>query len=118
MLHGTVRATFSIGQTSNQFQLEMTPNGFVGSKTNGENDTKALANRNGTAIDAAARVVRPLSGGVHVPTLAFFKPDTEEIDLETTARHAINLAKTGISGLVVHGSNGEAPHLTSDERKA
>ncbi|KAK5174854.1 hypothetical protein LTR16_011461, partial [Cryomyces antarcticus] len=37
--------------------------------------------------------------------------------LETQARHAIHLAKSGIRGLVILGSTGEAVHVTTAERK-
>lgn len=57
----------------------------------------------------------PLPDGVYVPTLAFFKDD-DELDLEATQRHAIYLAESGAAGLVVHGSNGEAVHLSREER--
>ncbi|KAI1336965.1 dihydrodipicolinate synthetase family protein [Xylariaceae sp. FL0016] len=56
-----------------------------------------------------------LPNGVYVPTLAFFKTN-DEVDLEATQRHAIYLAEAGVAGLVVHGSNGEAVHLTREER--
>ncbi|KAJ5936664.1 hypothetical protein N7466_003114 [Penicillium verhagenii] len=59
----------------------------------------------------------PLSKGVYVPTVAFFKPD-EELDLETTEKHAAYLARSGVTGLVTQGSNGEAVHLDREERKA
>ncbi|KAI0600028.1 dihydrodipicolinate synthase [Biscogniauxia sp. FL1348] len=58
---------------------------------------------------------RPLPDGVYVPTLAFFN-EKDEIDLETTQKHAIYLAEAGVAGLVVHGSNGEAVHLSREER--
>ncbi|RYO98282.1 hypothetical protein DL764_007131 [Monosporascus ibericus] len=58
---------------------------------------------------------RPLPGGVYVPTLAFFKAN-DELDLEATQRHAIHLAEAGVAGIVVHGSNGEAVHLSREER--
>ncbi|KAI0020200.1 dihydrodipicolinate synthetase family protein [Xylariomycetidae sp. FL0641] len=57
----------------------------------------------------------PLSEGVYVPTLAFFNAN-DEIDLEATQRHAIYLAESGVAGIVVHGSNGEAVHLSREER--
>jgi 4-hydroxy-2-oxoglutarate aldolase len=56
-----------------------------------------------------------LKPGIYIPTVAFFKED-EEVDIETTKRHAIRLASTGIRGIVTHGSNGEAAHLSHDER--
>ncbi len=57
----------------------------------------------------------PLPDGVYVPTVAFFKAN-DEVDLEATQRHAIHLAEAGVAGLVVHGSNGEAVHLSREER--
>lgn len=57
----------------------------------------------------------PLAEGVYVPTVAFFKAD-DELDLETTQRHAVHLAESGVAGLVIHGSNGEAVHLSREER--
>lgn len=59
----------------------------------------------------------PLTKGVYVPTVAFFQPD-EEIDLATTEKHATYLARSGVTGLVTQGSNGEAVHLDREERKA
>ncbi|KAK6953978.1 hypothetical protein Daesc_003940 [Daldinia eschscholtzii] len=57
----------------------------------------------------------PLPHGVYVPTVAFFN-ENDDIDLEATQRHAIHLAEAGVAGLVVHGSNGEAVHLSREER--
>ncbi|KAI9642302.1 hypothetical protein NHQ30_009104 [Ciborinia camelliae] len=57
-----------------------------------------------------------LKGGVYVPTVAFFDPDSEEVDVKKVAQHATNLAASGIAGLVTQGSNGEAVHLMHDER--
>ena len=54
--------------------------------------------------------------GFYVPTVAFFKPESEDVDVETTRQHAIRLAQAGVAGLVTHGSNGEAVHLSRDER--
>lgn len=51
-----------------------------------------------------------------MPTVAFFSPQTEDVDVATTARHSIRLAQAGVTGIVVHGSNGEAVHLDHDER--
>lgn len=59
----------------------------------------------------------PLTKGVYVPTVAFFKAD-EEVDLATTEKHAAYLAHSGVTGLVTQGSNGEAVHLDREERKA
>lgn len=48
---------------------------------------------------------------------AFFTPD-DEIDIPATQRHAARLLAAGVAGLVVHGSNGEAVHMSRRERRA
>lgn len=60
---------------------------------------------------------RPLKPGVYVPTVVFFDPESEDLDLESVSNHAIRLAKAGVVGITTQGSNGEAVHLTHDERK-
>ena len=57
-----------------------------------------------------------LPGGVYVPMLAFFTSD-DTIDVPTTQRHTARLLAAGVTGLVVHGSNGEAVHLSRRERR-
>ncbi|KAL1884976.1 hypothetical protein Plec18167_001633 [Paecilomyces lecythidis] len=59
----------------------------------------------------------PLRPGVYAPTVTFFNPDTENLDIPSIRRHAVRLAKAGLVGLVTQGSNGEAVHLTREERK-
>lgn len=59
---------------------------------------------------------RPLVPGVYVPTLAFFESHTEDLDLDTTAKHAVRLAQAGVAGITTQGSNGEAVHLSHHER--
>ncbi|KAM3545899.1 hypothetical protein ARSEF1564_001180 [Beauveria bassiana] len=59
---------------------------------------------------------RPLSRGIYVPTMAFFDAETEELDTKTIGRHAVRLAKAGVAGIAVQGSNGEAVHLMHEER--
>jgi dihydrodipicolinate synthase/N-acetylneuraminate lyase len=70
---------------------------------------------NGTSAHGGF-VSRPLSGGLYVPTVAFFSSD-DSVDVETTRLHAERLAKAGVAGLVTHGSNGEAVHLDHQERQ-
>ncbi|KAL8941069.1 MAG: hypothetical protein Q9211_001971 [Gyalolechia sp. 1 TL-2023] len=64
--------------------------------------------------DAHPRLLRP---GLYVPTLTFFHADTEDLDLGAIAKHAVRLAQAGVAGLTTQGSNGEAVHLTHQERK-
>lgn len=59
---------------------------------------------------------RALTPGIYVPTLTFFTP-TDELDLATAKSHALRLANSGITGLTLQGSNGEAVHLNPTERK-
>jgi dihydrodipicolinate synthase/N-acetylneuraminate lyase len=56
-----------------------------------------------------------LAPGFYVPTVAFFTPQ-DTVDERTTSEHALRLAKAGITGIVTHGSNGEAVHLDHQER--
>lgn len=52
-----------------------------------------------------------------MPTVVFFKPDTEDLDLPTISKHAVRLAKAGVAGITTQGSNGEAVHLSHKERQ-
>lgn len=59
---------------------------------------------------------RSLVPGIYVPTVAFFDPSTDNVDVETIANHAVRLAKAGVAGITTQGSNGEAVHLSHKER--
>lgn len=59
---------------------------------------------------------RPLVAGVYVPTMCFFEEGTEDVDTATIASHAVRLARAGVTGLATQGSNGEAVHLSHEER--
>lgn len=67
--------------------------------------------------NGSARTARPLKPGVYVPTMTFFDPQTEDLDLDTLKKHVVRLAKDGITGIAVQGTNGEAVHLSHSERK-
>jgi 2-keto-3-deoxy-L-rhamnonate aldolase len=66
----------------------------------------------------------PPPAGVYVPVPTFFvskkaanySPIAAPLDLVTQGAHSVHLAKSGIRGLVVLGSTGEAVHLTNKER--
>jgi 4-hydroxy-2-oxoglutarate aldolase len=66
------------------------------------------------SIDAGIR--RSLVPGIYVPTVAFFEPATDNVDVETIASHAVRLARAGVAGITTQGSNGEAVHLSHKER--
>ncbi|KAK5092340.1 hypothetical protein LTR70_003973 [Exophiala xenobiotica] len=72
-----------------------------------------MSSTNGTN---GTRPQRQLKPGINVPLVAFFQPETEDIDVESTKKHAIRLAQAGLTSLTVQGSNGEAVHLTREER--
>ncbi|KAJ8586938.1 aldolase [Rhizopogon salebrosus TDB-379] len=54
--------------------------------------------------------------GVYVPAVLFFK-ENEDFDVPAIKSHVLRLAQGGVTGIVVQGSNGEAQHLSHDERK-
>lgn len=76
-----------------------------------------LIDSDASSVDSAdVGIRRVLIPGFYVPTLAFFDSKTEALDLQTTAQHAVRLAQAGVAGLVTQGSNGEAVHLSHQER--
>jgi 4-hydroxy-2-oxoglutarate aldolase len=89
------------------------------STTNGRHDdSNGYRNGDSSSTQQPRRrtETRRLVPGIYVPTVAFFKSETDSVDVEAVERHAARLAKTGIAGLVTHGSNGEAVHLDHAER--
>ncbi|KAG7409962.1 putative 4-hydroxy-2-oxoglutarate aldolase [Fusarium oxysporum f. sp. rapae] len=62
-----------------------------------------------------SRVSGPPPHGVYAPVITFFGGQ-ENVDFDSIAKHVQRLLKAGITGLVVHGSNGEATHLSDKER--
>lgn len=71
---------------------------------------------NGAANGRATR--RPLPCGIYAPTMTFFNPETEDVDIPTVKKHAERLVRDGLAGLVTMGSNGEAIHCTREEKLA
>lgn len=61
---------------------------------------------------------RPLPCGIYAPTMTFFDPESEDLDIPTIKKHAQRLVRDGLVGLVVMGSNGEAVHCTREEKLA
>ena len=62
----------------------------------------------------APRVPEP---GVWCPAVTFFNHGTDTIDLASQKKYFSYLSQTGLTGLVVQGSNSEAFLLTREERK-
>ncbi|KAI6088665.1 dihydrodipicolinate synthetase [Hypoxylon rubiginosum] len=69
------------------------------------------------SVDEEFHMTRPLVPGVYVPTMCFFDEETEDVDTNAIARHAVRLAQAGVTGVATQGSNGEAVHLTHAERQ-
>ena len=79
-----------------------------------ESNGYANGHANGTSQGHPERTLKP---GINVPTVAFFHPGSEDVDVETVAKHAVRLARAGISSITTQGSNGEAIHLSHSERQ-
>jgi 2-keto-3-deoxy-L-rhamnonate aldolase len=68
----------------------------------------------------------PPPAGIYVPVPTFFASKSHAsydavvppVDIDTQAAHAVYLAKSGIKGLVVFGSTGEAVHIHPRNRRA
>ena len=54
--------------------------------------------------------------GIYPPVPTFFDAQ-EDLDVETLRQHLRRLAESPVAGYVLMGSNGEAVHLTDDERR-
>ncbi|KZF23873.1 aldolase [Xylona heveae TC161] len=59
--------------------------------------------------------IQPPRYGVYTPMVTFFH-ENEDIDYDSITQHVQRLLGSGVAGLVVHGSNGEATHLLREER--
>ncbi len=59
--------------------------------------------------------IRELQGGIYPPLPTFFQ-ENEDLDLSILQRHIQRISMSGIAGYVVMGTNGEAVHLSRDER--
>ncbi|KAI1645087.1 aldolase [Daldinia loculata] len=73
---------------------------------------------NSAEVNGHTTTRRPLPCGIYAPTMTFFDPETEELDIPTIKKHAERLVRDGLAGLVTMGSNGEAIHCTRDEKVA
>ncbi|PNS17047.1 L-threo-3-deoxy-hexylosonate aldolase [Sphaceloma murrayae] len=61
--------------------------------------------------------VKPYPPGIHVPTLTWFKDDEDQnLDWEVQETHLRFLITSGLHGIVIAGTNGEAAALSQKER--
>ena len=59
----------------------------------------------------------PYPPGIHVPSLTWFKSDaTQSVDWDLQERHIEFLIRSGIHGIVIAGTNGEAATLVPEEK--
>ena len=54
--------------------------------------------------------------GIYVPAVTFFDPDKDTLLVEQQAQYYSYLARTGLTGLVILGTNAETFLLTREER--
>ena len=65
----------------------------------------------------ALNELKALKRGIYVPVLTFFKGEHgAELDLDAFEKHITYVATSGVAGIVVLGSTGEAVSLTDDEK--
>lgn len=95
----------------------MPPSALLPSDHSANGISNGSLRRQTNGCNGTSHHIRRLGPGVYVPTVAFFG-DNEDVDIPTTEKHVVRLAKAGIAGVVTHGSNGEAVHLERDERVA
>ncbi|GAB7358846.1 hypothetical protein MBLNU230_g4069t1 [Neophaeotheca triangularis] len=75
------------------------------------------SNENGVGA-ARPSSAKPYPPGVHVPSLTFFDASTrQEIDWQIQNKHLDFLVRSGVHGVVLAGTNGEAVTLGRSEKK-
>jgi len=68
------------------------------------------------ATNHSARSRNALRHGIYSPVMTFFKPDSEDVDISVCRKHVVRLCEAGLVGIIVMGSNGEAVHLSTEEK--
>jgi len=69
---------------------------------------------NGFTISSRPR--NPLRPGIYSPVMTFFDPETEDLNIPTIRKHVVRLCDAGLVGIITMGSNGEAVHLSEEEK--
>ncbi|KXH58080.1 dihydrodipicolinate synthetase [Colletotrichum nymphaeae SA-01] len=109
--------SFTAGYNRIPFNPTTSSNLHIRSLTTAESNSPLSSSYDSASLGADLQETRPLVPGVYVPTMCFFEPGTENVDVDTVARHAVRLAQAGVTGLATQGSNGEAVHLSHAERQ-
>jgi len=97
--------------TTGHYTRDINPN------INGLSISNGHSNSTRNGMNGSTTPIKHLAAGVYVPTVCFFDPETEDLDIITIQKHAVRLAKAGVAGLVTQGSNGEAVNLSQTERR-
>jgi 4-hydroxy-2-oxoglutarate aldolase len=75
------------------------------------------SNENGGHANTTRSSVKPYPPGIHVPCLTFFDASPrQELDLSTQEKHIRFLVQSGVHGVVLAGTNGEAIALSRAEK--
>ncbi|KAK1057797.1 hypothetical protein LTR74_013869 [Friedmanniomyces endolithicus] len=73
---------------------------------------------NGVKSNGHSAAVKPYPPGVHVPSLTFFDSShSQEIDWDTQRKHISFIVRSGVHGIVLAGTNGEAFPLSRTEKQ-
>ncbi|KAK0264750.1 hypothetical protein LTR91_000055 [Friedmanniomyces endolithicus] len=76
------------------------------------------ATENGVKSNGHSVAAKPYPPGVHVPSLTFFDSSpSQEIDWETQRKHISFIVRSGVHGIVLAGTNGEAFPLSRTEKQ-
>lgn len=73
---------------------------------------------NGTNGHTAKPVFQAPKPGCYVPAVTFFDAESDKLELNAQAKYYAYLASTGLTGLVILGTNAETFLLTRGERRA
>ncbi|KAL2020425.1 hypothetical protein VTK56DRAFT_8468 [Thermocarpiscus australiensis] len=109
--------SFTSGYNRTAFRPIVTSGLLTGHVNSGQHHSPLSSSCSSASEASDFHMDRPLLPGVYVPTMCFFEEGTEDVDTDTIARHAVRLARAGVTGLATQGSNGEAVHLTHAERQ-
>jgi dihydrodipicolinate synthase/N-acetylneuraminate lyase len=74
-----------------------------------------ISNGTSTNGNGESQVKRTFQPGVYCPLITPFEQGSGELDFAAFKKQVLRLARAGM-GLVLHGTNGEAAHLTNQER--
>ena len=81
------------------------------------NNSSAGDDSNGATALTHTSTAKVPPGGIWAPAVTFFDPKTDDLSLQPQAQYYSYLSKSGLSGLVILGTNAETFLLTQSERK-